>query len=516
MPKKSNSVKKKTIIKLPFIKFKKGQSTKFQMSMTKITVSGILFTCILLSICSGFVDLVFFSGLSKSKFHVGTFQIAAAILYTVISLGFTSGKFWCAMQIGMLKELRTRLEAKGIAWAKNISKALTPWQVVHKFLIMVSIITALSLSVNSIGSGIRTMEQTIKNMTYDAQTLISLNNSINEGVRDKRAAAKENIDGQKNAQETAKEEVSLAWQRIADYQSALDKIDNNSSLSINEKARQKFNLRKSAVERAPKGVNSSNIDYMTQTQLRSIMQAQAMENESLDTTSLYEEGIEYDKAQVEETLRAIADKEYKTPDGELIHFVLNDGTLVNIQTAISRLQVGISRWQSDTGDVGESSKIFTLIATYMNADVKAGGMGVSEWMMMVLIAIFGIVQEFLIYIFTPKAVIDRKLLSQVSQYLRWKDEVEKERFLISVYKDYVGDGIINREDYEAKCKKCVELMEESEDDIIKKFSKKVEPLKVMEASPIVEKPTMPTTTRSIPGGYSDKVDNLVAEIEELI
>ena len=55
----------------------------------------------------------------------------------------------------------------------------------------------------------------------------------------------------------------------------------------------------------------------------------------------------------------------------------------------------------------------------------------------------------------------------------------------------------------------------AEDDIIKKFSKKVEPLKVMEASPIVEKPTMPTTTRSIPG-YSDKVDNLVAEIEELI
>ena len=276
---------------------------------------------------------------------------------------------------------------------------------------------------------------------------------------------------------------------------------------MNEKARQKSNLRKSAVERAPKGVNSSNIDYMTQTQLRSIMQAQAMENESLDTTSLYEEGIEYDKAQVEETLRAIADKEYKTPDGELIHFMLDDGSLVNIQTAISRLQVGISRWQSDTGDVGESSKIFTLIATYMNADVKAGGMGVSEWMMMILIAIFGIVQEFLIYIFTPKAVIDRKLLSQVSQHLRWKDEVEKERFLISVYKDYVGDGIINREDYEAKCKKCVELMEESEDDIIEKFSKKVEPPKVMKAPPIVEKPTVPTTTRSIPG-YSDKVDNL--------
>jgi hypothetical protein len=113
----------------------------------------------------------------------------------------------------------------------------------------------------------------------------------------------------------------------------------------------------------------------------------------------------------------------------------------------------------------------------MNADVKAGGMGVSEWMMMILIAIFGIVQEFLIYIFTPKAVIDRKLLSQVSQYLKWKDEVEKERFLISVYKDYVGDGIINREDYEAKCKKCVELMEDTIEDDIARYSKKQKPHK---------------------------------------
>jgi hypothetical protein len=56
--------------------------------------------------------------------------------------------------------------------------------------------------------------------------------------------------------------------------------------------------------------------------------------------------------------------------------------------------------------------------------------------------------------------------------MEWKDDEEKERFLISVYKDYVGDGIINQEDYVAKCKKCVELMEDTEEDVIKKFSKK--------------------------------------------
>ena len=98
-------------------------------------------------------------------------------------------------------------------------------------------------------------------------------------------------------------------------------------------------------------------------------------------------------------------------------------------------------------------------------------MGMSEWMMMIFIALVGIVQEFLIALFTPKANIDRKVLSQVSSYLEWKDEEEKERFLISVYKDYVGDGIINQEDFDAKVKKCVTLMEDTEEDIIAKYSK---------------------------------------------
>lgn len=492
-------------------KFEKGKGfNKNRITKSTILINGILLTCILLSIASGFIDITFFSGLSKSLFHIGTLPIAAAVLYTIISIGFISGKFWCAMQIGMLKELQTRLESKGKAWAKNLKWARMPWQIAHKFLIAVSIITALSLSVNSIGAGIRTMENTIKNMTADAELLIELKNSINEGVQDKRSAAKENITGQKNAQETAKEEVAIAWQRIAEYQSQLDKIDADPDLSDKEKTAQKQSLKKAAVSRAPKGVNGSNIDYMTQTQLRSIMQAQALENEKIDTASIYEESIAYDQSQIDDTLRALADKEYKTPDGQLIKFVNSDGSLVNIQTAISRLQKGIADWQSDTGDVGESSKIFTLIATYLNADVKAGGMGVSEWIMIVLIALFGIVQEFLIYLFTPKATIDRRLLSQVSSYMRWQSEEEKERFLLSVYKSYVGDGIINQDDYEAKCKKCVVLMEDNEDDVIAKYSKK---------KPLIEQPkpeTEQTETRKREALYSDEVERLVTDIEDII
>lgn len=463
-----------------------------KIDSSTILINGVLFTCIILSIASGFIDLTFFSGLSKSLFHVGTIPIPAAVLYTVISIGFILAKFWCAMQIGMLKELKARLLAKGKDWANNLKKALLPWQIVHKFLITVSIITALSLSVNSIGVGIRKMEQNIKNMSYDAETLIELNKSANSGEKEKREAAKDNIAGAINAKDDARKEVDRYYSRLVQYQEEYFSIPEDDT-----EARQAVI---SKIVREIPGVVEKNAIYFTKADLQRSIQKTASANETVNDTSLYEEAVAYDKSQIEATILALADKKYKTPDGELISFTNEDGSLVDVQIAISRLQNGISEWQSDTGDVGESSKIFTLIATYINADAKAGGMGISEWMLMILIALFGIVQEFLIYLFTPKATIDRKLLSQVSNYMMWKDEEEKERFLISVYKSYVGDGIINQENYEAKCKKCVSLMQETEDDVIAKWSKKG-------IKPKVEKKEKE---------FSSKVDDSVKEIEEML
>ena len=474
---------------------------KNRIDSSTILINGILFTCIILSIASGFIDLTFFSGLSKSLFHVGTIPIPAAVLYTVISIGFILAKFWCAMQIGMIKELKTRLLAKGKDWANSLKKALLPWQIVHKFLIAVSIITALSLSVNSIGAGIRKMEQNIKNMSYDAEQLLELQHSVRDGNKDMRDASKENISGQTKAQQNVAKDFDEKWKYVKDYRAKRDTLNVEKESADEERAKQIeeeiLKLKKEAVNLAPEGVNSNNIDWVEEYTIKNKLLENAKKFETIDATSSIQDGINFDKNEIESTIKALADKEYRTPDGELISFANEDGSLVDVQLAISRLQNGISEWQSDTGDVGESSKIFTLIATYINADAKAGGMGISEWMLMILIALFGIVQEFLIYLFTPKATIDRKLLSQVSSYMMWKDEEEKERFLISVYKSYVGDGIINQENYEAKCKKCVLLMQETEDDVIAKWSKK-------EVKPKEKKE------------FSNKVDNSIKEIEEML
>jgi len=473
---------------------------KERLNSSVILIKGSLITCIILSIASGFIDITFFSGLSKSLLHIGTIPMFAAVLYTVISIGFISAKFWCAMKIGMIRELRSRLEARAFSWSNRLGKALIPWHIAHKFLIAISIITSLSLSVNSIGAGIRTMQQNIENMSNDAAQLIELNKSVNSGVKDKRTAAKSNITGVISARNDAKEEVERYYSLLVKYQTEyLNLSDEDKDGEIGQKIIQRI------VKEIP-GATARNAIYFNKADLQKSIQRTATSNEVDNSADIYQEAVDYDKAQIEDTIRAIADKDYKTPDGKIINFLTEDGKIINVQLAISRLQNGIAQWQNDTGDVGESSKIFTLVATYLRADTSAGGIGIAEWMLMIFIAIAGIVQEFLIAIFTPKAAIDRKLLSQVSQYLLWKNKEEKERFLISVYTDYVGDGIINQEEFEAKCKKCVSLMEETEDDIVYKYSSKKKKV-------ITEKPT---AEKIVKEGYSKKVDEAINEIDNLL
>lgn len=497
---------KESKIKIFFPKWIKGRGfVANKIDNSTILINGLLLTCIGLSIASGFVDIVCYSGLSVSLFHLGTLALPAAILYTLISIFLTSGKFWFGMKIGMLKELRTRLKVQNFQWYKNITKALVPWQLLHKLLICISLLTAMSMSVNSIGSGIRAMQQNIDNMTRDAETLIELNKSVNSGVKEKREAAKSNITGAITAKDDARQEVDRYYSRLVKYQEeyfATPEDDIDARKAIIDK-----------IVREIPGATSKNAIYFTKADLQKSIQKTASRNETVNDTSLYEEAVSYDKNQIEETLIAVSDKEYKMPDGTLIQFIDNDGKPINVQLAISRLQNGISMWQADTGDVGESSKVFTLLAMYIKADETAGGIGAAEWMIMLFIFFTGIIQECMIALCTPSATIDRKTLSSVSRYCEWKNEEEKERFLLRVYKSYVGDGVFNQADYEEKCRKCVELMEETEDDVIVKYSKKhkiaVKARTIKEDIPVAEIKEKTST------GYSDVVARKIKEVESI-
>ena len=86
---KRNNTKKR--VKVFWPKWKKGRGfVTNKIDKSTVLVNGLLITGIGLSISSGIVDIVCYSGLSKSYFHLGTIPLAAAILYTIISAFLTN------------------------------------------------------------------------------------------------------------------------------------------------------------------------------------------------------------------------------------------------------------------------------------------------------------------------------------------------------------------------------------------------------------------------------------------
>ena len=494
---------KKENVFLTFWEALKNAKKRNRISNTKILTIGFAITCVILSCSSGIVDIACGSGLSKSTFHLGTLEVKAAILYTAILIGLVFLKFFCAMYIGMLEELKAKLIAYKKTWAKNINKPLLKWKIVHKSLIVLSLITGFNMSVNSIGSGIRAMQQNIDNMSRDAQQLIELNKSVNSGVKENRSAKKDNIMSTKNAQDDAKKEVEKYWTLLDNYQTKIRTIRQNEELADEDKDKQIAKIKKEAVDSLPV-VSNKNVEYISKPEFEREFAKITKSNEIIDNSSVYEEAIAYDKSQIEDTILAISDKEYKMPDGTVIQFI-DDGKPINVQLAISRLQNGISMWQADTGDVGESSKMFTLLATYIKADISAGGMGTSELMLMIFIIFLAIIQEIGIAYCTPAAIIDRATLKLVSRYCEWESNIEKEDFLIDVYIEYVSDGVFSEATFEEKCQKSGRHFLLTRENIKEKYIPKPKTTVKKEA-----------TNTEIKKGYSNKVDNLVKEIEELI
>ena len=505
-------------------------------------INGVLLTCILLSFASGFIDLVFFSGLSKSVYNVANIPVAASILFTIMSIGFISAKFWCAGRIGMLRELKNRLKAKGKTWYKNINKALLPWHIAHKFLIIVSLITAISLSVVSIGDAIRKNQNVIKRANTDIEKITKLANTTDKSDEVQFSALIKSSTASETAVGKAQADAAKIWPIIEDYRTLRVEFEAEFGNNFSSKEEVVFkgqtivpdtywDKQNSLVQSKVKAAGRN----LSITQIRNITSEAVLANQikrEIETSTSNSASNKLEALSAQTKNKAIQEIEnlqgrYFMPGSE--EAVVFDSN--NISGAIATLGDIKAAYENDTGDVGESSKVFMLIGPVIDKkkqvtasdvesaylqEVDTSSFGATEIMMMILIMAFGIVQEFLIAIFTPKATIDRKMLSQVSSYLEWKDEEEKERFLISVYKDYVGDGIINQEDFEAKVKKCVTLMEDTEEDIIAKYSKHT--VKAPKAVKVRAEKPLPNIDKDVGPDYfeSDELDEIINKTEELI
>lgn len=476
---------------------KKGESIKPTINTTNVLISGILITCIALSLVSGFIDLVFFSGLSKSLYTVFAFQMTASILFSIMSLGFTSAKFFCSMQLGAINELQNRLKNEGYSWYKNLNKLKLKWHVAHKFLICVSLITSISLSVVSIGDGIRKNQNVIKRANDDIQKISKYLNTTDTSDDVQFQALVSGTNASSTAGTKAADIASKIWPVIEEYRinrAEFESTFGSNSFSSKEEVEWKgdkiipdtyWDNENSKVQSKVKSLGKT----LTLNQIRNISSEaylatmikeeieKSVANNSLEGLT---ELADKTKAKAVQEVRNLEGKYYMPGSKEPVVFDEN-----NISGAITILGDIKAAYENDTGDIGETSKLFMLVGPSIdnlfnkkatniedafNQDVKVSSFGTTELMMMILIMVFGIVQEFLIALFTPKSTINRKMLSRFDSYFGHDFDIDM--FLLKTYKDYLKKGIINQKEFETKAKKAVELMEDSVDDVILRYSKK--------------------------------------------
>lgn len=489
-----------------------GKLEKPTLKTTEILVSGKLLTCVLLSVVSGIIDIVFFSGLSKSMLPIAWFAIPAAVLYTLMSIGFTMGKFFSAMQLGAIAELKTRLKNQGYSWVGNLKGLSARWHIIHKFLIAVSIITSVSLSLLSIGDGVRRNNNEIAKAekaeiaisryanTSDKSDDIQFQNLVSSSSASSNAAA------------TAQEQAARIWPIIEEYRQERAEFRNLADYNSTEEI--EYNGRTIVPsdywdERNAKVVADVRpIRAMTLYQIRNVNSQQALVSQiRSEIESSVRNSSSEQLALLSEQTREKAREEIRNLEGR---FTWPDGRTAefdedNISGALNTLSDLKAAWLNDNGDVGASAKMFMLIGPTLDklmqgksqtledvaSSTSTTTFGGAQILMMVLICIFGIVQEFLIALFTPKSVISRKMLYQFEAYLGPDFDVDK--FLLSVYVDYYKKGVINQKDFDAKAKKCVESMGITVDSLVEKYTKR---------------PAEKT--------YSKAVDKSVEEIEKLL
>lgn len=487
------------------------------------------------------------------------------------------------MQLGAIAELKNRLKNFGYKWYKNLNKLSWKWHVIHKFLIGVSILTAISLSVVSIGTGVTrnstllkqiddlivegTRYSEILNTTRDTSLTVSVARTVDTSEQDAIIFTQTHMSRIRPAVEQYKVDRE-SFTRAGFDVTSTNQIDwngqivDNPSLYWDQRNESINNLLQNAGYGTVSGRNIYNLN-LSQVE-RTIRQNYLNTYRSRDPEEIKREMEEARQSTIEEadgwlkTLNALnftrnerirneetGKIEYRTTpiifdDKENTQ---NTETKVLITRALSMLRQYRTDVESDSGDIGSSSKMFMMIGNAwdklhtkkaatvseaLNTNVKTG-MGSTEIMIMIIIMLFGIVQEFLIALFTPKSTISRKMIYTFDAY--FESDFDINRFMLSLYLDYYNKGIITKEDFEAKARKCVDLMQNTLDSLIEKYTKKLttkkEPkvrlvekqlnnisnvLDTIKAEPVKQDNLETSNVTS----YSSKVTDAINEIENLL
>ena len=164
----------------------------------------------------------------------------------------------------------------------------------------------------------------------------------------------------------------------------------------------------------------------------------------------------------------------------------------------------------------------------LEKDKTSGSFGTTEVLMMSMLLFLSLLVELGINQFSTKTKITRKMLGDFSHYL--PEDFDVDKFMLSVYIDDLKFGRISELEFDKKAAECIKAMETNERSVVAKYSKNPELLLKYGITPEVkekldkknndldnlQKQIDTLSSKIKEQGYSNKVDNLVKEIEELI
>jgi len=565
------------------------------ISSAQVLINGKLVVFVFCSLVSAFINLVFISNLTKSGYSVGTlFTLPAAVLLGSLSIGLDIAKFLLAIQVNTLGELIRKLSK--FSWVKNVKQAAVWWRTVYITFIMLSVITSVSLSSISIGAGITRNANLISQIDeYIVQGEGYTNiNAGADAVTRQNLISKATDTSERDARDYAENAVAEIEAFIAevgpivnadykDIEGGLTaKQQKDNALKPYESKRTKINnILRGAGYRArtfDELVAFNTLTLATDIKQKRLEYLQSSSNDiAVEKLGELKDNTNAEIYSWLETLNALALVNPKTNETIIFDTSTEKPANVLAKSATQILKALRVDVENDSGDIGSSSKIFMQVGSIFASkkvgdkdlqaalNVKAeGSFGATEIMMMSMLLFLSLLCELAINLFSPKTNISRKMLSQFSEYFDTNFDVND--FMLEIYIDQLNFGVLDREAFDRKAKKAVELTEITKESLYDKYRKKIKetsskpkekviaperkvvaqvvpepkattPVEVPVDTPTIETPVAKVDERKVssekterkiisnntnaekseePKGYSSAVDDLINDIEAIV
>lgn len=521
---KKDKSKVKRGIRLPkFVWFKQNHVGE------AILINGKIVVFILCSVISSLINLVFISNLTKESYDIGSIlSIPAAIFLGILSVGLDASKTIHVIQVNSLNEMYRKLSQ--FPWSKSIKKTLNKWTTVYLLYVVLSIITSVSLSTISIGAGI----------TRNANLLNLIDTQIKEGEKyleidgaSKDANFKHIINSATDSSEEdaitfARNKITEIWPFIEEYKteraSFIDAgYDVNSTKEIEwdgniivpssywDKRNRDVNNRltnaghPSISGSAIMNLNRANVERIIQQNQLSLTETRKSENAIEKLNDLSSQSMQEALGWIS-TINSLKMVNPKT--GEIASFDIDEtNPKVSVSSALTQLKALRVDVESDSGDIGSSSKIFMQVGSWIDGATEKKSdlttvldnknqisFGTVEILMMVMLLFLSLLCELAINQFAPTIKVSRKMLGQFRHCL--PKEFDINLFMLNLNNELRDYDLISDEELEYQIDYCNKRLKSK-----KSFQSKQED-HIVNINKDVNKDI--------------KVESLVQEIEDLI